>query len=125
MPSTVAHLFDSVGLSRRGSVQWKATVPVSGSGVYMVSLSDDPSMSNGLVALAPIEQSAIEGWLARVPGLQIDEVKCASADELRKRLAGLWLSDENIVYIGKATSLRVTRRTSTPLPPQSEIHFQW
>jgi hypothetical protein len=106
MPSSVADLFESVGLSLGGSVQWKATVPKCGSGVYMVSLSDDPNMSNGLVPLAPIEQSAIEGWLARVPGLQIDGVKCASADELRKRLAGFWLSDENIVCIGKATSLR-------------------
>jgi hypothetical protein len=55
-------------------------------------------------ARAPSNSPPSKGWLARVPGLQFDGVKCAGADELRKRLAGFRLSDEKIVYIGKATS---------------------
>jgi hypothetical protein len=74
--------------------------------VYIVSVSDDPSNGNGLVPRAPLEQAAVATWLARVPALQIDGAQCASADVLLDRLAGFWLNDEDIVYIGKATSLR-------------------
>jgi hypothetical protein len=87
-------------------VQWKTPIPVRGSGVYIVFLSDDPSKGNGLVPCAPLEQAAVAAWLWRVPALQIDGAQCGSADVLLNRLAGFWLSDENIVYIGKATSLR-------------------
>src|SRR3979409_959261 len=106
MPSSVLCLFDFACLSLGGSVQWKTPIPVRGSGVYIVSLSDDPSKGNGLVPCAPLEQAAVAAWLARVPALQIDGAQCASAGVLLNRIAGFWLSDENIVYIGKATSLR-------------------
>ena len=106
MPSTVTRLFESVGLSVGGCVQWKTPIPVRASGVYVVSISDDPSRGNGLLRRAPVDPSAVGAWLGRVPSLRIDGAKCVGADELCHRLASFWLSDENIVYIGKATSLR-------------------
>jgi hypothetical protein len=128
MPSTVTGLFESVGLRVGGAVQWKAPIPVRGSGVYVVSLSDDPSKSNGVLPNAPIDQSAVAAWLERVPALQIDGVACAGVEQLCNRLAGFWLSNENIVYIGKATSLRgrVGDYYSTPLgDPRPHAGGHW
>src|SRR5579883_3304679 len=117
MPSTVTDLFESAGLRLAGGVRWKTPVPVQGSGVYVVSLSDNPSQGNGIVPRAPIDPPAVAAWLERVPLLQIDRVKCADFRELCDRLTGFWLGDENIVYIGKATSLqsRVGAFYRTPL----------
>ncbi len=65
---------------------------------------EDPGRAS--LRCAPIEQSAIAYWLTGVPALQIDGARCASAGELRNRIASFWLADEKIVYIGKAASLR-------------------
>jgi hypothetical protein len=116
MPLTVRALLQSAGLTLTGSVQWKQPVRVAGSGVYLVSLSPDPSMNAGLRRRAPIDPVKIEEWLKRVPTVQLDGQR-AEVVKLQNRLARFWLRDENVIYVGKATSLedRIAAFYNTPL----------
>jgi hypothetical protein len=104
VPSTVAAVFAAASLEAEGVVRWGGQVGDTRSGVYAVALTDEPDALNVLSA-APIAKSAIERLLAVRPGLTLDGRRPSEA-ELAERIAGFWLPDETIVYIGLATSLR-------------------
>ena len=104
MPSTVTSLFDCVGLSLRGAVQWKTPTEWKWR-VYRFNLrrlhqserSGTARRSNGLPS---------QPGLHECPHFKLPESNAPAPMCFINRLAGFWLSDENIVYIGKATSLR-------------------
>ena len=106
MPSSACCVLDEIGLSVGGRIRWGEEVPSSMPGVYVVSLSHDPTANFGCLAEAPISLPAVEGWLAIVPSLSLDGVVQPPADRLADFLNSFWLPDEDIVYIGKATRLR-------------------
>jgi len=85
--------------------------------VYFVSLSPDPRTKGARVEPAPLDIAAIRTWLNRSRELHIDGRRCSSPQLLLDRLTRYWLCDENIVYIGKATSLRarINAYYNTPL----------
>lgn len=116
MPITPRTLFREVGLEVTGAVAWGTPVSSEACGVYVVSLSQDPSRSGGLRAQAPIDRGSIERWIARVPTIELDKFK-TTAGGVIERLSRFWLTDESILYIGKATPLRsrINAYYATPL----------
>lgn len=117
MPSLVSEIFKSCHLTLMGTVAWGEPVPTKKPGVYIVSLSSDPESIRGALEEAPIDEDTLRTWLERVPQLELDGKACPKAVELAARLKSFWLPDENILYIGKATSLRTRVRQyyNTPL----------
>lgn len=115
MPTTIKQLFSAAGLVPHGVVQWGTPPPNSRPGVYAVSLS------NAIDAVAtrdraPLDRSAFETWLRVRPELRLDGGR-PRVDRLMKRVAGFWLPDETIVYVGLATTLssRVRAYYRTPI----------
>lgn len=107
MSSTVADLFRAAHVEPApGSpVRWNTTVPEDGPGVYVIALADDVDSFAERLSVAPISGNRVADLLRVRPELRLDGVRPTQA-ELEERLTELWLSDEAILYVGLATSLR-------------------
>jgi hypothetical protein len=116
-------------------VAWGQPVPERAPGVYVISLSDDADAQPAgfddqepRPGRAPISLAAIQAWLDARPELRLDDQR-PSAPALADRIAGFWLPDEVVLYIGLAgTSLRnrVNQYVKTPLGarrPHAGGHF--
>lgn len=121
----VALLLESTGLSPEGAVPWGETVPAPDSGVYLVSLHQDPRDGSGL-ATAPISTAAVRALLEARPECCVDG-KRATVESLTGRLSQIWIPDQSVLYIGRATSLtsRVNQYYSTPLGARSPHAGGW
>lgn len=106
MPLSVSDVFQSAGLRVSGGVRWGQPIPLDVPGVYAVSASSDVQSVKSPYADAPISLAAVKERVERVPQLTLNGVR-PSPEQLAKRLAGFWMPDEVILYVGKAgTSLR-------------------
>ncbi|HEY5430629.1 MAG TPA: hypothetical protein VIK04_16050 [Solirubrobacteraceae bacterium] len=92
------------GLRPAGRVRWGEGLPAS-SGVYVVSLGKESQSRKASLGRAPISVSALNRWLEVRPELLLDGRQPTSSD-LAEALSELWLPDEVVLYIGKATSLQ-------------------
>lgn len=107
MPSTVADIFAAASASPAGVVRWGTppappvdrTAPATG--IYVVALTDELDSRAGALAAPPISEAAIEELLAVRPELTLDH-GWPTREQLLQRLAGFWLPDEVVVYIGLA-----------------------
>lgn len=127
MPSTVAHIFDSAGLTPSGPVNWGEPVPETRPGVYVVALTPDAKSIAGASPDCPIDPAAVVELLHSRPELKFEGARPTEA-ELADRLNALWLGDEVIVYIGLAgTSVqaRVNAYYRTPLGARSPHAGGW
>lgn len=115
MPITTSQLFAQAGLRITGTVQWGTPASSRACGVYVVSLSADPTKQVCLPT-APIDRQRAQAWISRVPTIKLDGLE-PTVGTLIKRLREFWLPDESILYIGKATPLRkrINAYYSTPL----------
>lgn len=104
MPSTVSGVFAAAGLEPEGVVRWGDPAGDERGGVYVVALTDQLDAME-LLPAAPISDAAIDELLAARPELTLDGRR-PSRRGLADRVAAFWLSDETIIYIGLATSLR-------------------
>ncbi|MFI5260981.1 MAG: GreA/GreB family elongation factor [Candidatus Limnocylindrales bacterium] len=87
------------GLLPDGPLLFGQPVPSARPGVYLVEWPTSE-------ATAPIDHNLLRAWLARVPTLRLDG-EVPTPHDLAARLAGYWLPDQTIVYIGMTTrSLR-------------------
>jgi transcription elongation factor GreA len=71
-------------------------VPARGPGVYVVELPE-------ALAKVPVDHTVLRGWIERVPTLLLDEQR-PTPHELAARLAGFWLPNETVVYVGRTTT---------------------
>jgi hypothetical protein len=85
-------------------VRWGEAPGDQRGGVYVVALTDRLKALE-VLPTAPISHTAIDKLLAVRPELALDRRR-PTRRELARRIAGFWLPDETIVYIGLATSLR-------------------
>jgi hypothetical protein len=82
-----------------------------------VTLDEAPDTCTATLAKAPINDERVAELLRVRPELRLDGSR-PTVDALRERLAGCWLPDETVLYIGLAgTSLqrRVRQYYTTPL----------
>jgi hypothetical protein len=117
MPATVADLLAASGLEHSGSVRWGTRLRASYPGIYLVSLDPSPDTCTATLAEAPISTARVAELLRVRPELRLDGSRPTVA-ALSERLAGCWLPDETVLYIGLAgTSLqrRVGQYYTTPL----------
>lgn len=101
MPSTVSSIFGVAGLKPETVVRWGEPVPERRSGVYVVSLADDPRLSQSPLTEAPISLPAVEHLLAVRPELMVDAARPTPLS-LASRIASFWFPDETVLYIGRA-----------------------
>jgi hypothetical protein len=106
MPATVADLLAAAGLELAGSVRWGTRLGASYPGVYLVALDASPETCSATLGEAPISTARVAELLRVRPELRLDGSRPTAA-VLAERLAGCWLPDETVLYIGLAgTSLQ-------------------
>lgn len=111
MPTTINDLISSIGLDAKKirTVKWGESPDSSSIGIYIVSTEENPNENSNLFEKAPISDDILRFWLGKVSSLQIDAKQKPSIPELRERLSGFWLPDENIIYIGQTESKKGLR----------------
>lgn len=121
----VRSLLGFAGLEPEGAVQWGESVGSREAGVYLVSLSGDPGHAYGL-SEAPLSADAITALLEARRELCVDGHP-ATVESLRDRLASMWVPDQPVLYIGRATSLRsrINQYYATPLGARSPHAGGW
>lgn len=116
MPSTVNDLLTAASLTHVGAVRWSTQIPLATPGVYLIATAESP---NTLVThdVCPVSDSYIQALLECRPELRVDGAR-PTHEQLRTRLASMWLADETVLYVGLAgTSIaqRVRQYYRTPL----------
>lgn len=106
MPTKISELLLSAKIGLAGKVNWGQEVPSKATGVYIVSLSGDPTLNSGTLKDAPISLEAVRRWISNVPTIELDGRRNPKPDAIAERLSKSWLSDENIVYIGMTNAKR-------------------
>ena len=101
MPTSVAEAFAAAGFAREAVVRWGTPPPTRDSGVYVVALTPSLHEVEANLPRPSFDDDAFQAWLTRCPGLTLDGVR-PTADQLKRRIEGFWLSDETILYIGRA-----------------------
>lgn len=103
MPITIKQLVEEVGLSPTAIkvVKWNTPIDCKNEGVYIVSLSENAVLNRTIKEL-PISMNILEAWIKKLGYFTIDKEKTQDAGVVKGRLAEFWISDENILYIGKA-----------------------
>lgn len=103
MPITINELVEKAGLNPKTlkKVKWGTPIGTQKEGVYIVSLSESPDVNKTLKKF-PISMSILQEWINKVGGFTLDKELTNNAESINRRLAKFWLSDESILYIGKA-----------------------
>lgn len=107
VPSTVAEILIAAGAESAGVVPWgvQPALPDEplgfATGIYVVSLTDDPHSVDGSWFVASISVAAVAKLLDVRPELTLDGRR-PNREQLAARLAGFWLPDEVVIYVGLA-----------------------
>ena len=115
-PTTVETLLAAAGLKHAGSAPWLTPIPEYQTGVYFVSLSEDPASEDGIED-APVSKARVVELLAARPELRVDS-KRPHGDALAARYRECWIPGTPIIYIGgtdDSLRKRVDRFYQTPL----------
>lgn len=99
---TVNDLFKKVGLTPSAPVKWGDTIPIKGNGVYVVSLSDNPSKNKNNFPLFEISKDVFNNWRKLSPEVNVNGV--LSKAVIEEELNRFWKAGQNILYIGESTS---------------------
>jgi len=109
VPSTVASLFAASGLVPADPVRWGEPVNENRPGVYAVALTARVDEEADSVERPAFSEARLQELLDRRPELRLDKTRRPSSAELGERLAGFWLPDETVVYVGCTTRPLRTR----------------
>lgn len=107
-------------------VRWGNKPAIEGPGVYLISTSADRDTEGG-IREAPIDAAAVRTLLGVRPDAKVDGVQATEASVIR-RLKGLWVQDEPVVYIGLAgtsVSKRVSQYYSTRIGARAPHAGAW
>ncbi len=94
-PRSAVVLLRSLGLLPDGPVRWGERVRSAKPGILLVEVP-------ARLDVAPIDITAIQAWLARVPGLRLDGER-PRPTELADRLASFWLPQQTVAYVGRSS----------------------
>jgi hypothetical protein len=118
----------AAGLSHSGVVRWGKAVPADAPALYLVALTDDPSSLTEASSTAPISIEAVTELSRRAAKLSLDKRPNPEVRDVADRLARMWLPDEIVVYIGKASTSvrqRVSQYYTTALGDRSPHAGGW
>ena len=101
MTTLVKELFTECKISEINRVSWGTVVNNKNEGIYIISTSSEPDKNYGISNTPDYNDHEIEMWINKLSNFQIDKIE-VSFESLKRRLSQFWLSDENILYIGKA-----------------------
>lgn len=103
MSTTIKQLIEKVGLSSANikEVKWNTPISCKEEGIYIVSLSESAELNRTMTEF-PISMSILENWIKKLGYFTIDGKETQDANVIKDRLSEFWISDENILYIGKA-----------------------
>ena len=103
MPITVKELVEKAGLNPMAlkKVKWGTPVSTQKEGVYIVSLSETPDANDSLAEM-PISMDILKEWIDKVDGFKLGGKPTHDPKSIIHELSKFWLSDESILYIGKA-----------------------
>lgn len=100
---TVKKVFNNVGLEPSAPVKWGEPLNIEGNGVYIVSLSDNPSKNRNTLPRFKMSNAVFSSWKKLSPELNVDGNLSKSIIE--QELNQYWKPKQNILYIGESTSL--------------------
>jgi len=100
-PVVAADLMRSLGLDVDGPAVWGTPAAGRGPGVFIVELAAPTDE-------ASIDTEAVRHWLERVPALRLDGER-PTTHQLARWLAGFWLPEEQIVYVGRSRKTIASR----------------
>lgn len=109
MPSTVESLFAAASLQPAGPVRWGTVLPEQRPGVYAIALTKRGNAVAGTLPAYPADTRTLTELLMVRPDLKLDKVKGPTVAQVQLRLAGFWLADETVVYIGRSSRPLATR----------------
>lgn len=103
MPTTIQQLVEKCGLPSTDikEVKWNTDIKCKEEGIYIISLSERAEVNQNVTDF-PISMTILKNWIKKLDYFTIDGKETRDADVIRKRLEEFWISDENILYIGKA-----------------------
>lgn len=105
MPRSVKQLFINSGKEILGQVKWGQKINCKFPGIYVVAITDS---AEEVVCSddVPISEKIVQDWINYVPKLKLDG-KRPNHEDVANRLKAFWITDETILYRGKAgTSLK-------------------
>jgi hypothetical protein len=114
----VSSLLASVDLEPRGVVRWNTPVLETGTGVYVVSLTEVADEVAGVKAAVPLSDTALSELIAVCPSITLDGEPRPAREQVASRIGSYWLADECVLYIGLAGQplrSRVRQYYRTPL----------
>jgi hypothetical protein len=103
MPSSVTDVFAAADLVPTGVAGWGQAPATTSAGVYVVALTDRTDAVRGTVRECPLSVGSLRQLLDVRRELRIDSDHRPTAAELGTRLAGFWLPDETVLYVGLST----------------------
>ncbi|WP_042369627.1 GIY-YIG nuclease family protein [Bacteroides neonati] len=110
MPITINEILKRTQLFQDlHKVKWGQAISSKESGVYIISMSNDPSVNTTMERL-PISMNILQSWIDKLSGFKLDKEFTFDLKAIINRISIYWLSDENILYIGKATNLNTRVR---------------
>ncbi|MEN8905915.1 MAG: hypothetical protein ABF289_08155 [Clostridiales bacterium] len=104
MSTTVNKLFDNFNINLQKPMKWKMNNSENKSGVYVIAITSDVNKVE-MFKEPPFDNNKIKQWMNVSKDINIDGIK-ATPDMLKEELSKFWLSDETILYIGSANSIR-------------------
>lgn len=126
MPSTVRSILQAAGLQPGEVVSWGTRPADHSPGVYIVAVAEDPDVARG-TDIPPLDRARLVELLAVRQELTVDGAR-ADVDTLYRRLASMWVPNETVLYIGRAStsiSDRVKDYYSTPLGARAPHSGGW
>jgi hypothetical protein len=115
MPSSVTAMLAVADLTHLETARWGVRPTFDGAGVHLVALAEHPDICDGL-ASAPLARQRVRQLLDVRPELTVDGER-PDVEQLLARLAKLWLSEETILYIGRASASVSNRVMAYYNPP--------
>jgi len=102
MPLTVSEIFKKVGLEPSEAIKWNTKILSNENGVYVISLSDNPSVNKGVLNKFEINEEVFDSWKTLSPELNVNGQ--ISKKIIESELNQYWRASENILYIGESSS---------------------
>src|SRR5690606_3794337 len=84
--------------------KWNEKILEDYNGVYVISLSENPTSNEYSNYQFDICEETFEYWKTQALNLMIGETKVNNASQIKEYLSDFW-QDENILYIGQSSSI--------------------